>query len=694
MKKIAIITYDEQDSMLFTSQIEGVFSGLVSVDAQYTNSRVLDPWPVADLYLIGNSAFESDGDVIRHIPPGAEWVKAESTFTKKAIARLKRIPAGTSALFVSCNETLCNEAITRLQALGVQHIDLHPYYPGVKYTGNLEYAITPGEYRYMPEVIQYMIDVGGRLLDANTIMEVAIKLKLDHLVGEAKLKEYFEQLADNTYSFDKLFERSVRSENRLDILLDTLSDGIIGADEQENVFAYNRAAERILNIPKRQVMGRKVGKLFDFIPFEKYKKLGVDSEPLLLRHKGVLLNVTISPIVYNGKTMGAYANLQRFKDLEKKQSILRSQLNESKQSAKYTFDDIICRSHVMEQAANIAKKMARTNSSILITGESGTGKELFVHAIHKASSRKDCPFIAINCAALPDNLLESELFGYEEGAFTGAKKGGKMGLFEFANSGTIFLDEVEAMSPTLQVKLLRVLQEKEIMHIGGGGTIHVDVRVIATSNESLEKMVEEGRFRSDLYYRLNTLPIFLPPLRERRDDIESLVAHFQKDFGRQFELNDDVWTLFMQYPWKGNVRELKNCIEYLSFLDKPMIQQEDLPPAFGAYTKQRNGAQGGAAERGMRLAMRPPAVTGKEYLFLLERLKEARDDRRKIGRSGLQDQARQAGLPLSQGDVRFMLGQLEACGLVHISVGPGGTQITEAGLAVCREKMADFEQMI
>ena len=673
--------------MLFSSQIEGLFSGLVSVDAHYTNSRVLDSWPVADLYLIGNSAFGSDDEIVKHIAPGAEWVKAESTFTKKAIARLKRIPAGTSALFVSCNEPLCNEAITRLQALGVQHIDLHPYYPGVKYTGNLEYAITPGEYRYMPEVIQYMIDVGGRLLDANTIMEVAIKLKLDHLVGQNKLKDYFELLADNTYSFDKLFERSVRSENRLDILLDTLSDGIIGADEQENVFAYNAAAERILNIAKSQVMGRKVGKLFDFIPFDKYKNLGVDSEPLLLRHKGVLLNVTIRPIVYNGKTMGAYANLQRFKDLEKKQSILRSQLNQSKQCAKYTFDDIICRSRSMEQAANIAKKMAQTNSSILITGESGTGKELFVHAIHKASARRDCPFVAINCAALPDNLLESELFGYEEGAFTGAKKGGKMGLFEFANSGTIFLDEVEAMSPTLQVKLLRVLQEREIMHIGGGGIIHVDVRVIATSNESLEKMVEEGRFRSDLYYRLNTLPIFLPPLRDRRDDIESLVAHFQQVFGKPFDLNDDVWALFMQYPWKGNVRELRNCVEYLSFLDKPVIELADLPPAFSVYIKQQDALEGKSREAKATLAMRPPNVTSKEYLFLLERLKEAYEGRRKTGRSALLEQARAAGLLLSQGDVRFMLGQMESCGLVRISVGPGGTQITEAGIEAYQNKL-------
>lgn len=687
MKKIAIITYDEQDSLLFTSQIEGLFAGLVSVDAHYTNSRVLDKWPIADLYLIGNSAFASDEDFLKHIPPGAEWVKAESTFTKKAISRLKRIPAGTSALFVSCNEPLCNEAIARLQALGVQHIDLHPFYPGVKYTGNLEYAITPGEYRYMPEVIQYMIDVGGRLLDANTIMEVAIKLKLDHLVGQTKLKDYFELLADNTYSYDKLFERSVRSENRLDILLDTLSDGIIGADEQENVFAYNAAAERILNIAKSQVMGRKVGKLFEFIPFEKYKNLGVESEPLLLRHKGALLNVTIRPIVYNGKTMGAYANLQRFKDLEKKQSILRSQLNESKQYAKYTFDDIICRSRSMEQAANIAKKMALTNSSILITGESGTGKELFVHAIHKASARKDCPFVAINCAALPDNLLESELFGYEEGAFTGAKKGGKMGLFEFANSGTIFLDEVEGMSPTLQVKLLRVLQEREIMHIGGGGIIHVDVRVIATSNESLEKMVEEGRFRSDLYYRLNTLPIFLPPLRDRRDDIESLVIHFQQVFGKKFELNEEVWTVFMQYPWKGNVRELKNCIEYLSFLDKPEIELADLPPAFSIFIKNQNLQKNKVEQEEAVLITRPPNITNKEYLFLLGKLKEAYENGQKVGRNFLQEQAKAAGFLLSQGDIRFMLGQMQHCGLVRISVGPGGTQITEKGICAYKKRL-------
>ncbi len=684
MKNVFIVTYDEQDSLLYAQQIQDLFYGLVSVEAIYTNNQELSPWPEADLYLIGNSALESERDIARYIPLGAEYVIINSTFTKKAIARLQKVPEGTRALFVSCNRILCNEAITRLQALGINHISLLPYYPGAEYTGELEYAVTPGESRYLPETIRYMIDIGCRFLDADTIMETAIKLNLDHLLGEKKLKDYFARLADNTYSYDKLFERSLRNENRLDILLDILSVGIIGVDENGLIFAYNKEAGRILGISRRQLIGKDRLRLLDFIPFEKYRNQSVAGEPELIRYRGTLLNVTINPIIVDGSSRGMFATLQRFQDIESKQNQLRSQLNDNNQQARYTFDDIICRSRLMEQACFIAKKMARTNSSILITGESGTGKELFAHAIHNASPRRSAPFVAINCAALPETLLESELFGYAEGAFTGAKKGGKIGLFEFAHSGTLFLDEVEGMSPALQIKLLRALQEKEIMRLGGNTVIHVDVRIIATSNERLDELVNAGRFRSDLYYRLNTLPIYLAPLRERREDIDGFIEGFLQKSTQPFVLSPEVRRIFAAYPWKGNIRELRNTMEYLSFLEKAVIEPDDLPPSFASYLPHSpilfSQPEKAAAADTEPLPEKAPHVTQQAYRFLLGCLAEARQNNLPMGRSGLQALAAGAGFALSQENVRFMLANLAKRGLVTVSVGRNGSRITEEGL--------------
>ena len=223
---------------------------------------------------------------------------------------------------------------------------------------------------------------------------------------------------------------------------------------------------------------------------------------------------------------------------------------------------------VMEQV----NRVARTEATVFIHGESGTGKELVARAVHVRSKRSEKPFIAINCAALPENLLESELFGYVDGAFTGAKKGGRPGLFEFAHQGTLFLDEVEGMSLSMQVKLLRVLQEGEIMRVGGGSIIRVDVRIVAATNVNLTQAIAEGRFREDLYYRLNTVPIQIPPLRERGDDVLLLFRKFSADFAEKYrmpaiQLTEDAKKELLAYPWPGNVRQLKNITEQISIIE-------------------------------------------------------------------------------------------------------------------------------
>lgn len=252
--------------------------------------------------------------------------------------------------------------------------------------------------------------------------------------------------------------------------------------------------------------------------------------------------------------------------------------------AKYSLDDIIGESKSMKQAKSKVKKLARVNSNILIIGESGVGKELFAHAIHNESERSDFPFVSINCSAIPENLLEAEFFGYEDGAFTGARKGGNIGKFELANGGTIFLDEIGDMPLYMQAKLLRVLQEKEVVRIGSNKVVKLDVRVICATHKNLEQLVDEGRFREDLYYRLNVLSLDIPPLRQRKEDIpllvEKFVEKFYKETGLYREIPEEVMNILCNYDWPGNIRELKNIVERICVnADDTEVTVNDLPAA-------------------------------------------------------------------------------------------------------------------
>lgn len=302
-------------------------------------------------------------------------------------------------------------------------------------------------------------------------------------------------------------------------------------------------------------------------------------------HKMISMRV---PIEKDGKIVGAigkimFKDLDTFKilsnkitNLEKEVEYYKNELS-SDTKAKFTFNNLIGSSDKMVQVVNLAKRVARNDSNVLITGESGTGKELLAHAIHNASKRCLKPFIKINCAAIPEELFESEMFGYEEGAFTGARKTGKMGKFEYANGGTILLDEIGDMPMSMQVKLLRVIQEKELVRVGGNDVRKVDVRIIASTNKSLKQLVDAGKFRHDLYYRLNVMHLELPPLRERSDDIEVLANKLRVNICQRYGLysegiSSEACKQLKNYDWPGNVRELENVIERaINLLDTELI---------------------------------------------------------------------------------------------------------------------------
>lgn len=373
---------------------------------------------------------------------------------------------------------------------------------------------------------------------------------------------------------------------QLTAVLAAANDGILAIDRHGRITQYNPAAEKIMHMPCSKALGQQ---LLDVFPYchsllESMKEgLGYTNREVFVEETHSHYLVSSRPLLdHTGQITGAMAILKDIHDVRK----LFQQLTEQ---PAFTFQEILHRSKPMQQVIALAKAYARGDSTVLIRGETGTGKELFARALHTASSRADNIFVPVNCAAIPDTLLESELFGYEEGTFTGALKGGKQGLFELANGGTLFLDEIGETSSHLQAKLLRVLQDRKVRRIGSRREISVDVRILAATNRNLEEMIPTGSFREDLYYRLNVIPLFLPPLRERREDIPLLVDFFLSRFSAKLHKHvDTVSETALQklcaYAWPGNIRELENVIERAinivtdsTLLAEHIILQHDTP---------------------------------------------------------------------------------------------------------------------
>lgn len=310
-------------------------------------------------------------------------------------------------------------------------------------------------------------------------------------------------------------ERDAKYSQQLSTIINSVSDGIIMVDVDKGIKVINHSAREMLDPDSTELPHELLG-----------EAANSQAGSLLVQVGNRQLLVTHQPVTMEGEETGTLITFRDISEVQRLEQQIRREIVKKGLAAKFTFDDMIGKSQVFQHTVAKARRYAESDSAVLITGESGTAKELFAQSIHNASNWKNGPFVGINCAALPESLLDSELFGYEKGSFTGAEKAGKAGLFELAHNGTIFLDEIADLPFALQAKLLRVLQEKEVRRIGGDKIVPINVRVIAATNKNLAKEVEEGRFRTDLYYRLNVLRLNIPPLRVRKDDIELLAVHF------------------------------------------------------------------------------------------------------------------------------------------------------------------------
>ncbi|MFU8793979.1 MAG: sigma 54-interacting transcriptional regulator [Dethiobacteria bacterium] len=378
-------------------------------------------------------------------------------------------------------------------------------------------------------------------------------------------------------------ERLTILSNELTAIIETIHEGALAINAEGFVTHCNTTAEKLLKLNREEIIGSNLEDLLPGAPALEVLETGteyIEKEEIYQARgrRSMHFIVSVRPIAGREKPEGAVVS---FRDISEARRLI---YDLSSTAMDYTFDDIIGESLAIGNVKEQALKVAGGNSTVLITGESGTGKEIFARAIHKASPREEGPFISVNCGAIPETLLESELFGYEGGAFTGARKEGKAGKFELASDGTIFLDEIGEMPLHLQVKLLHVLQNREVERVGGSKKIPVDVRIIAASNRDLEKMMQEGNFRKDLYFRLSVIPLHIPPLKDRREDIPALVKSCLAKYGPMLnkhfsDIEPEAMECLLRYNWPGNVRELENALEYaVNMAGGDLITYSSLPP--------------------------------------------------------------------------------------------------------------------
>lgn len=446
-------------------------------------------------------------------------------------------------------------------------------------------------------------------------------------------------------------------------ILDNVYKGVVCVDTEGYITFLSRSNERFYNLKPGEAVGKHVTEIIKNSTLHIVAKTGKPQIGHVMEVKdGVFRIVERIPIKKNVKIIGAIGKIM-FSDVDKGKVLsehiqrLERQVSDYRDEikdifyARYTFKDIIGKSAAIEKIKKITRQIARTSSTVLIEGESGTGKELIAHAIHNASPRSGFPFVRVNCASIPPELFESEFFGYDEGAFTGARRKGKKGKFQIANQGSIFLDEISEMPVYMQAKLLRVLQEKEIVRIGGEKPIPVDFRLIVSTNKNLWQQVKLGYFREDLFYRLDVINLKLPPLRERKEDLEVLIPHFIKELNLKLGthvtgLTDGVWHIIRDRDWKGNIRELKNVLERaIAICEKNILQPQNIED----YFRSEHREWGESTEECLLFR---EAVMLAEKKAIQRALKIAKGNKNQasrllgISRSGLYQKMKQYGIPL------------------------------------------------
>lgn len=676
MKRLVLITKRNYALEMYLAEIQKLFDGYLEITGFSTEKGIGEirysmlNW--ADIVVVTSPySFPFARDYMKET---AEIVNLNFAFSKEKIEFLKSFPVGTNALVCFNYYAASHQAAFSLNECGVKNLNVfidYPQNPNV-IDVKMDIAITSGITDKPPKT-GIIVDMGERKIAFSTVLEIAVKA---NILDDGLEKRIYEFFADSSMPDDCLshvYTSSAIFKHQLQTITNCIDYGILILNNDYHVMSYNKHFTDMFHIAGdiSDISISNISQLRDICD-KVVTCPTITNELFTLDMFNKNIMISKMPVSKNYYNSAIYIVL--FKDITdvmNLESSLHKQLSSRGHIAKYNFMDIAGNSEAIRNCISKAKKIATLDKTTLIIGDSGTGKEMFAQSIHNESSRSKYPFVAINCAAISSNLLESELFGYEDGAFTGAKKGGKTGLFQMAHKGTIFLDEIGEISMDMQMKLLRVLEEHEIMRVGSGEITPVDVRVIAATNKDLVALVKDGSFRMDLFYRLNTLILRIPTLRERASDIPLLISLFLKNENlKDGTIDRDVMDFFFNYSWPGNIRELKNCVTYMVSIADGMAGMQHLPDYITVDD----------------IKVKPARVIDDEVCE--DMLKEKKSivwhianaiNQNSKGRRNIQAFISEKGFDISEYALRRLLEEMQGEGKIIIQKGRGGCLLTPKG---------------
>lgn len=653
MKNILVVSVGTQTGVAMSEEIDAIFKAYAHTEFCFCH-QILKKSEDCDIVVF--SSEYSEALCSQYKRAGISYMSARRVINYTNIRGIIELEQGTQVLLVNDCEETASEAIDQLIEIGLNDIHYFPYYPGCKAYPEVLTAITPGEAAYVPAHIENIIDIGVRTLDIQTIYALMLLLGAEHLLCQSFVARYLKEIVHSSKSFLVSRRKAEQSEKLLETMIDSVDSGIAYVSSNSKIINSNKIFEDIFGKTKAELSGMEFEKLLSGQVLklrEGTSVIPVDGKPVLLGVKEVQTESSRAFLI----TADYGDKINRMNQRIKKDSL------KGAGQKLYTFDNYFTWHEACRQMLLLAKKFTKTDGTILIQGESGTGKEILAQSIHHGSKRGENLFIPVNITAFTSSLIDSELFGYEDGAFTGAKKGGKAGIFELADKGTVFIDEIGDASMDFQVKLLRVLEGKCIRRVGGVEEIPVDVRIITATNKNLPRLIKENLFREDLYFRLNILPLCTIPLRERKNDILPLLRHFLSFYfnneGIEKLLKGELVDFLTRYEWRGNVRELMNVAEYLGLTYEEERPSLDVLPAY-----MRNGESRGTCIR-----------LGEEEYAVLHKIGE--NGSRSIGRNKLLKLLEEDGCEIGSGKIRSILKGLEDRGLIE--QGGSGCVITEKG---------------
>ncbi|MDD3704619.1 MAG: sigma 54-interacting transcriptional regulator [Clostridiaceae bacterium] len=674
---VVVFSEDKQDREYISETLSSIFDNSLQFiplgTADLPSAKIKDP-PKA--VVITESARTSAPFYF----PESNIIFANRIISGQNIEKIIMLPTNTTALVANSPLEAAIETASSLNSLGIHHLNLIPYCSGSDIDTTLyDTVIYTGLKSHCPPNKNTYIDIGHRHLTLATLVEIIKTYDLSYNYINQVHARYTSLFINNCYAMDSILRETRSLKETLENVCNLSDNAIISINNNGLIYLVNPIAELYLGIKLVDVKGKDYQR-----GLEKYPSLiELISQKEVVKDILVYLGEKAALVTTNIITIEGHLQMLLYLTpaelLQRSEYKIRTKLHKRGFSAKYNFEDIIGESNIIKKTISIARQYAKSDATILITGESGTGKELFAQAIHNSSARVDAPFVGINFAALPESIAESELFGYEEGAFTGAVKGGKLGLFEIAHNGTIFLDEIGDASLSMQIKLLRVIEEREIIRIGSAQVIPINIRIICATNKDLLEMVKSGKFREDLFYRLRVLPLHIPSLRERKSDIPSIINSLSKQFSSTSRQPDYLLTEFLKYDWPGNIRELKTIVQYFSVLTNddqdilsPITIDEVLQYFFHDRTAVNNSDDYSIP------------FLGNDLIAILNEIYISNTNNVSVGRYSLSKSAKLRDINLTETKIKVRLKKLENLGLIITGKTRQGVTLTSKGLDIIK----------